>query len=322
MGITTFKGNATIGNTSMTEAIETNLISYIDWCLLELGAFFNITIPASGAYGGDRHRLRCVDDPRYNTGQVWEAYRSNWVWESGLSRVSEQPIHISGVFVNNTFWPRGSGYCVDYNNGQVIFDNGISQNSVVKLEYAHKWVDVVGAADVPWFRNTQTRSFRVDDNNFLLNSGAWGDLAETRLQLPLIAVEVTDKSYQGYQLGGGQWSRSQVILHILGEDKQITKRIASILSEQNESTIYMFDPDRMMVEDKYPLDYRGDLNTSPLCYPDLVADTGNGGFRYNSRVQHGKIRIFDAHEQNHESLNDNIFHSTVRWNTEVILPGI
>jgi hypothetical protein len=322
MATTYFKGNSSIGKVSMTEAIEDNLVAYIDWGFLELGAFFNITLPSSGAYGGDRHRLRSVVDPRYNNGQVWEAYRQNWVWQSGLSRTSEQPISISGIFVNNTFIPRGSGYYINYINGQVVFDTEIATTSTVQLAYSHKWVSVIPAAAVPWFQEGQTRSFRVDDPNFLSNSGIWNELADTRLQLPIVAVEVVDKAYAGYQLGGGQWARGQVILHIIGEDSSITKRIASILSEQNEATLYMFDPDRVAAQNRYPLDYRGELASNPLCYPALIAQTGDGGFAYTSRVQNAKIRIFNTHEQNHDRLTQNVYHSTVRWATEVILPGI
>ena len=322
MGTTSFKGTYNIGESSITEVIEDNLVSYIDWGFLQLGAFFNIQIPSSGAYGGDRHRLRSVADPRYIDGQVWEAYRQNWVWESGINLAPEQPVSISGIYIGNTFYPRGSGYHIDYRHGQVVLDTAIATNSAIQLEYSHKWVSVVGAAEVPWFRNEQNRSFRVDDSNFLVGSGLWTELAETRLQLPLIAVEVTDHTYQGYQLGGGQWQRGQVILHVLAENSQIAKRISNILADQSDGTIFVYSPDQLVTQNKYPLDYRGDLTSDPLCYPALIASTGDGGFLMEDRIANGKLRIFDAHAQNHGQLTSNVYHSTVRWATEVILPRI
>lgn len=318
MGTTYFRGNSSIGESSITEAIETNLISYIDWCFLEMGAFFNITIPSSGAYGGDRHQLRHVDDPRYTDGQVWEGYRQGWVWESGLSHVSEQPIAISGVYVDNAFIPRSSGYYINYKSGRVVFDDAIDTDSEVNLEFSHKWVNVVGASEVPWFRVGQLNSFRTDN----IDSGEWDSLAETRLQLPLVAVEMQNKTHVGYQLGGGQWSRGQVIFHVLSEESQTTKRISSILSEQNDSVIFMFDPDLLASQNRYPLDYRGDLSDNSLCYPDLVAHSGNGGFRYTSKVQQGKLRIYEPYEQHHGKILENVYHSTVKWNTEIILHRI
>ena len=84
----------------------------------------------------------------------------------------------------------------------------------------------------------------------------------------------------------------------------------------------MYDPDMLADQNRYPLDYRGDLADNPLCYPDLIAHSGDGGFRYTNKVQHGKLRIYDVHEQNHGKITDNVYHSSVRWGTEVILPKI
>jgi len=320
MPITSFKGYSTIREPSITEALESNIQEYINWGFLELGAFFNIEIPSSGAYGGNRHILRCVSDPRYTDGQVWEAYRKNWVWESGVS--SADPIAISGVFVDGAFIPHSGDYHINYKHGQVIFDTAIATTSTVHLEYSHKWIDVVGAADVPWFRKGQTRSFRVDDPMFIVNSGAWADLAQNRLQLPVVAVEAIGKNYEGYQLGGHQYARSNVVLHVIAEDPQTAKRIASVLAEQSESDLYMYDPGKMARENRFPLDYRGEIASGAVCYPDLIKPTGDGGFRYTSKVQWGKMRIYDSIEQETDQLHENVYHSKVRWSTEVILHQI
>ena len=61
-----------------------NFITFYDWGFLDAGQFYNISVPQSGIYGGDRHKLRLVDSPNYTAGQVWEGYRQNWVWESGI----------------------------------------------------------------------------------------------------------------------------------------------------------------------------------------------------------------------------------------------
>ena len=323
MATTFFKGSSRIGEHSFTEIIEDNIVSYVEWGFLELGAFFNITIPSSGSYGGSRHRLRCVKDPRYEDGQVWEAYRKNWVWQSGLSNVSEQPISISGVFINQNFMPRSSGtFFINYRNGQVIFNNKIATNSTVQLEYSHKWVDVVNSNSVPWFRKGQTRSFRVDDPLFIANSGVWNELADTRLQLPVVAVESVSKTYQGYQLGGSQYARTEFILHIIGEDSSSVKKISSILSSQNESTIYLFDVDRIADENRFSLDYRGEIASGALCYPDLIAPTGDGGYRFTRNAQRGTLRLYDCEEESVDTLNNNLYHGKVRWSTEVILNNI
>lgn len=321
MAINNFKGYSNIGEPSVTEVIEDNIVEYINWGFLQLGAFFNIDIPSSGAYGGNRHRLRYVNDPRYTNGQVWEAYRQNWVWESGLS-TSEQPVAISGIFVDGSFLPKGSGYHINYKNGQVVFDTAIATTSNVQLEYSHKWINTVNASNIPWFRKGQTRSFRVDDSSYIVNSGVWNDLAENRIQFPTVAVEMVGKVYQGYQLGGYQYARTDVVLHIIAEDHRTAKKLASVLAEQNESDIYLFDTGKMADDNRFPLDYRGEIASGALCYPNLVKPTGDGGFRYTSKTHGGKMRIYEVQEQETDQLHENIYHSKVRWKTEVILHKI
>ncbi|MFO7745710.1 MAG: hypothetical protein R6V36_10045 [Psychroflexus sp.] len=321
MSVTQFKGYTDIGTPSLTEVIEDNIVTYIDWGFLELGAFFNIDIPSSGAYGGDRHKLRSINDPRYTDGQIWEGYRQNWVWESGLD-YSTQPTSISGIFVDGEFYPKGSGYHINYKNGQVVFDTPIDTSSEVKLEYSHKWITSIGSDNLSWLQQLQTHSFRTDDRLLSANSGIWNKLADSRLQLPFVAVETVNKEYEGYQLGGGQWARTEVLLHVVAENAQTAKRISSILSSQNEKTIYLFDPGKMADDNAFPLDYRGEIASGALCYPDLISPTGDGGYRYTSGTKGGKMRIFDITEQQTNQLTNNVYHSKVRWNTEVILQKI
>ena len=93
---------------TLSNVLLDNLVNFYDWGFLDRGSFFNIKIPQSGIYGGDRHKLRLVDDPNYSDGQVWEGYRQNWVWESGISATATQPTRISGIFVDNTFYATGN----------------------------------------------------------------------------------------------------------------------------------------------------------------------------------------------------------------------
>ena len=144
-----------MGDSTLTPMISDNIIEFFDWAFLDKGGFFNISIPSSGHYGGDKHNLRLVDDPRYTSGQVWEGFRSNWVWQSGLSG-DTQPLvtqnwespGVSGVFVNGGFYASGDatyGHYIDYPRGRIIFDSAISTTSAVTAEFSYKWVDVVRA---------------------------------------------------------------------------------------------------------------------------------------------------------------------------------
>lgn len=322
MSFTTFNGYTDIGEYSFNEILEDNIMTFIDWGMLGLGAFVNVTIPTSGAYGGNAHILKRVSDPRYTDGRVWEGHRKNWCWESGVS-YSSDPIQISGVFIGNAFHPINSGYHVDYENGRVIFDNPLPAASSVKLEYSCKWVSIESFDEIPFDRIGHDRSYRIDTNYYNAGSGLWGVVSDKRIQFPVVAVEaVTDKDFKGYQLGGGKRALAKVLLHVIGEDKPAVSRLSNILSDQFDKSIFLYDTGKIARENRFPLDYRHSKVSNPLTYPSLVAATGDGGFRYESRVQNGKIYIYNVNEQGPERLTSRLYHAVVEWDVEAILHTI
>jgi hypothetical protein len=108
---------------------------------------------------------------------------------------------------------------------------------------------------------------------------------------------------------------------VITENKRTTSRLASVLAEQNESDLYLYDPGRLASQNRFPLDSRGEIASGALCYPDLIAPTGDGGFRYTNKVQHGKMVVNDSNMQDVTKLN-NVYHCPVKWSTEVILHKI
>ena len=99
---TKLKGVNEVGDSLFMSTLENNLKVFFDWGLLGIGAWFDVQIPQSGVYGGFYHKLRRVDDPSYDAGQVWETPRQDLVWETGVSYPSGlstvQPVQISGVY--------------------------------------------------------------------------------------------------------------------------------------------------------------------------------------------------------------------------------
>lgn len=264
---------------TLSNILLDNFIALYDWGLLDRGQFYNIEIPQSGIYGGDRHKLRLAGDPNYASGQVWEGYRQNWVWESGISATTEQPISISGVFVDDTFYATGNvtkPFYIDYPNGRVVFDTALASTSTVQLEYSHKWVQVVPAQGVPWFRQIQQGSFRNEEGFQVNDSGGWVQLGQTRVQLPAIAIEVVPaRSMQGYQLGGGQWINNDLIFYVISENHwECTNLVDSILY-QNDRTVHLFNPTSVALSGVFPYNYRNELNENAIpsgLYPNMIDD--------------------------------------------------
>jgi hypothetical protein len=142
---TTLKGVGRYGETTLSSHIEDGTVGFFNWALLEAGAFFNVSIPTSGIYGGDSHKLRLVDDPNYTAGQVWEGFRSNWIWESGVFS-DDPPVNISGVHIGGAFYATRSthpnynasyAHYIDYANGRVVSPYLPTPFSSIKRHFLH-----------------------------------------------------------------------------------------------------------------------------------------------------------------------------------------
>lgn len=322
LGPTSLNSLESLTNYTYTEILEQNLISFLDWGFINADGFSNFSVPASGSYGGDFTRLRPVDDNRYSAGRVWEAVRMNWVWETGLAS-SVQPISISGVFVNSTFRPINDGsYYIDYPNGKIVFNTGIALSSVVKISHSSKWINITSTDSVPWLRIGQPASFRADDSDFLTGSGLYQNYGETRMQFPTVAVEVIDEKNQGFQIGGGQYCHNRVNFFIIAEEKNTVDRIANIIKNQNEKTIYLYDSNKLKSSNKFPLNQFGSPNSGFLTYPSLVQYSGDGGYRYTRGVLWGKLSFDEAQVQERQQLISNLYQRAVTIRTEAVLTNV
>jgi len=316
---TSFKGFKNIGESLLNEQLEHNIVEFFDWSMLGVGGFFNVRIPTSGAFGGDEHRLRPVTTPNFNDGQVWEGFRQNWVWESGIEH-KIQPIAISGVRVDNTFHPTSGigsfSHYIDYINGRVVFDSGIAITSVVEAEYSFKWINFT-TSNVSWFRELMFNSFRVDSSDFLqAASGMWSVLGQNRVQLPAVMIEsVPNRTSKGLQLGGGQIVNQDILFHIFSEDSWTRNNLIDVINFQNKKTILLFDRNLLQSKDAYPLDFRGALRPNATTYPRWVEPTGIGGFRWH------KSFVLDVKTDLVESPQP-LFRGVVRMNLEIPMPEL
>lgn len=313
-------GVENIQDSTLSTILIDNFIKFYDWGFINAGGYFNIQSPASGMYGGNKHLLKPVSDPAYADNQVWQTYRQNFVWETGISRTT-QPISISGITRNGTFLPFsynatsgyyvGSGYRVDYPNGRVIFNSPIPATSVVSMNYSHKWVKVDRAEGVPFFRQIQQRSFRLDQN-FLTGSGDWVQIGPTRVQLPAVFIESPVKiEYSPYQLGGGQWAKTDMLAHVLTENSSTCVDLLNVISYQNDRNINLFNLNSVYNSGDFAVNYRGDLVNKSKSYPNLV-----------DNHFYGRCRIYDTVINNPTQLTYNLYLGTARFSTEIPLVGL
>jgi hypothetical protein len=308
-----------VTDASLSEILLDNFVNFYDWGLTDAGGFYNIDIPQVDIYGGDRHKLRVVDNPNYTAGQCWEGYRQNWVWEGSgnIDGVTEQPIDISGVFVDGSFYATGNvdkPFYIDYPLGRVVFDTAEPTTSEVTVAYSHKRVQVVPAEGISWFRQLQQNSFRTEENFQVQGSGNWIRLGQTRVQLPAMAVEVVPaRDTQGYELGGGQWIRSDILFYVMAENHWEAVNLMDTVIGQNDRTINLFDTTKVAQSGVSPFTFengnqrelRGHAVPSGL-YPNLV---NNYRFR--------KCFIYESRGENITQLSADLYMGVARCKTEV-----
>lgn len=310
---TKFRGISHVGSGAITSKISAGLESYLNWAFLDIGGFTNVTRPSSGVYGGYAHYLQHQSDPNFDTGRVWQGYKQNWVWESGLD-YSTQPVQISGVWVNGSFkYQTDSQYShyVDYPGGRIIFDSGISPTDTVELEYSYRYVGVY-PYDSPYIQDLQYETWNYNGSNYIEGSGQYGQLPSTRIQLPAIGIEVVNRrDFYPLQLGGGHGMFNRVVFHIFTEYNSDCETLVDILGNQVTKPIYLYDTDRVAIHNVYPLDYRGMIVSGAMMYPNLIAN-------YT-----WKLAIWqDTTVQEKRRVNPHLFNGKVATNLEMFMPEI
>ena len=321
--VSQLKGFSSVFDSTLNNDIQDGLVEYFDWALLEKGNYFNVTLGETSQNGEDASKLRLSSDDNYTAGQVWEGFRKNWVWQSGVSS-SPAPITgtdntnpgVSGVYVDDTFHPVTSAgtyaHHIDYFNGRVIFDSAIPTGSKVQVEHSYKWINTVYANNVPWLREIQYKTNQPGESFAEKGKGEWDTPPESRLQLPAIAVELAStRSFKGYQLGGGQWVYTDVLFHCLAEDDTTRDKLIDIVSLQNDKNVELFDSNAINTAGKFPLDYRGVPVSGALRYPELVS------LHYG-----GSLRLTKGSVQDIVSINSNLCGGIVRFTTEGIKTNI
>jgi hypothetical protein len=293
---------------SVGENLKYSVIDFYKWAFLEAGAYQTITrSPAtSGVYGGDRFRLGYADDPRFTAGTVWQGFRNEWVWETGVS-FNPQPTSVN-VYVNTVQQP-ATGYYVDYPRGRVVFSTPIATGAIVQADYSHRTVNFVSASE-PWFREVMFDSYQVQRADFLTSTagGKWR-------QLPMVGVEVVGTAkYKPYQIGGGQWIYQDVVFYVYAERESDRNKLRDIISDQNDRIIWLYDRTLMKENNLWPffLDSRGVPVSGFWTYPSVVAE--NNGFRFLNG------RFMETRSQNIDINNDWLWGAVVRTTVEMINP--
>lgn len=313
---TRLRGFDNYHDSGLSETLEANLFYLLNWSFAGMGAFGIVERASSGWYGGDLSRLRLSEDPNYSGGRVWQGFRSNWVWETGVE-YDTSPVRLSGVYVNGTYYDVATTgayqYRVDYPNGQVVFDTAISPSSVVQANFTYRYVNVVTSDDKKW-KEFHTFSMRADDPHFLqYGSGVWSTNPDNRLQLPAVVIHATNNvNIAGRQLGTANPVTQQVVhFYVIAETDYDAKKLHDVLTNQYAKRFNLFDVNRLVSATGFPLDMYGTPVPSAKMYPDMVKPFTEGGYGYN------QVRVEGVSSADLSSEYKGLESCLVRWVCEV-----
>jgi hypothetical protein len=314
-------GTWNIGDNDLSDQLEINLKYWLDWTLLRIGAWYNAEIPASGAFGGEQSTLRKVNNGAYAEGKLWEGFRKDWVYETGVQWTGDEtPIEISGVWVDGVYYEPDDadyGHYVDYPNGRVVF-TGSDIPETVEANYSYRHVQVYRADEAEWWRELQYKSFRVDNPHFnQLDEGSWNTDPEQRIQLPAIVIEAVPRaSTRPYELGNSTLTiEKDVLFHVIAEDRRHRNGLCDKLLYQTDKCIYLFDSNSVAQNEDYPINGLGQLVGDKM-YPDLVDEVANDGYRWK------KCRFTKGVSADAQTLNPYLHIGTVRLTCEVEIGNV
>jgi len=279
MSYTGLRAITNVGEPQLINEMENGLKEFFEWGLLNCYNWSNVTYGATDIHGNRMDILKPVSDDNYTDGQVWQTFRKELVYESGLS-TSTQPIGITGVTISGDVV--SAGYNVDYRNGLVIFDDPIDTTATVQMEFSYKYVQVNQIEDVPWLKKVQYDSFNVGNVQWTqltgTSAGEWDVHGQNRIQLPAIIIEATTAGAAlPYELGdNASWINQDINFYILAENSFDRNNILDAIRNQHDESIFLFDS--QSVRSIYPLDYNNYKVNNNL-YTDLVSNTGARGIK-------------------------------------------
>jgi hypothetical protein len=307
--MTTFQHVDSIGQKNSVAALEDNIKSFLDWSFLNIGGFINVDIPTSGIYGSNFHTLKPVVDPSQKS-KIWQSTRSNWVYETGVSYEGSSPTAISGINLNGVFLPSPSGsgsytYSINYPLGQIAFNNNVSQNSSVTLEYSYRYVQVYKANESIWWKEIQSDTY--NPAAFTTN-GDSSITANHRIQLPAIVIETISRNILiPRELGNTKNIIIQdVLLHVFTENINQRNSLTETLLLQKDKSLPLYDVNKVVKDGVYPLNFDGSINSSGLNYPLLSS---------NYRKNWCTIKNSTTSELN--TLSNSLYNGIVRWSIEI-----
>lgn len=250
-----------------THKVMTSFYMWFDHTLTNVGqAFTN--------YSGDLFYRE--DDRLDGVAKTFSSPFKQWIADSSIGGA----IVPNGVTINGVFTPRGTSGCMlDFDNGRVLLDPSVPEETQVYAQYSLKSLNVYFAED-----NEQDLLFA---KTFNLNS-RYGDVSPTGLPpydyvLPACFIMQNTSNNEPFALGGEQDSKSKIRVIIMTDQGHDLDGTISLFRDLRDSNIAFFSGAQ------YPFNEYGDLKSGSYNYLDLVNQNQDQRMLFLEKVTSSKI---------------------------------
>jgi hypothetical protein len=307
-----FQHVTNINERKSISSLEDNIKSFLDYSFLKIGGFTNINSSSTGLYSNSFNTMKISYDPIRPSGSVWETFRKDWVYETGISHSGTSPIPISGIYFNNSFIPGPTGnsqhpYFIDYPNGNIVFQSSKPSSSSIKLNYSYRNIQIYKANESSWWKELQRYHY---DASTLNKTPGQILISNHKVQLPCIIVEtIARTSQEPYQLGSTTNIINQdLLLHIYTENLIQRNNLMNILILQKDNQNVLYDINKIIKEQKWPINNNGSFNGNSLNYDQITTNTS-----YISNVYY----IENAVINELGSISSLLHYGVVRWTIKI-----
>ncbi len=293
------------GDWTFDDALTINLITYLKHGLLEIGAYYNVSSTGQlNSRGINVSKLNPVAIPGQTNYTIYRGLSNDWVYERNFTPKytgGSLPLAISGIYVNNVFYPTGSsitgtGYYVDYSRGQVVFNQPLSSGTDVRCLRTERRVSIVPADESDY------RSLYYDWMSG--NASGITDFSN-KLYLPTITVNLASfRTIRGTELGSRtKYVNADFEFDIYTNNAYENNKLSDIVYALEEKAIPLFNLKNII----QPLNNRGELIYASGNWPEYIA---NQFWMYARFGQNARITKYDTKKLP-------IYHSRVKMSLEL-----
>lgn len=224
--------------------------------------------------------------PGITGNKSWAGKKKNWSYRDSIT------IHFpSGV--DNT-------YTINYRDGLVIFGENKASCSG---SYSYNDISIIDSRDNDFIRG---EAYKIEPYR--------GIYKENSLQLPCIAVEISNIYSEPHQVGS--YSRdvnARVSMYTFASSIEQSDRITEVLHNQIDSVFELFNYETAYNSGDYPFNMDGTLQDSNSNYQYLTQN-----YPFLKSVG-SKAYIYDAEIENMQKLSNGIYYNTVDYNIRSVL---